>query len=134
MVAHVGSVQRLDLSDATFSEAKASGQLDVILDGELRSRIADYYFDAGRFGNTTDDRIDNNAQNFRGVLAEAGLSATGGTMDGSVLSAFRESPRLVAELKFLRGFALSQLGFHAEVMRSAEAVIERLGEGVSELP
>ncbi len=134
MVGAGGATQRLDLSDATFSEAKASGQLDVIRDDELRDLIANYYFEAGRFGNTTDNRIDAHAQHFRLVLAEAGLSPTGGASDRSVLAAFRENRRLIAELKNLRDFALSQRGFHDVVMVSAEAMLARLDERVVAQP
>ena len=130
MVGATGSLQRIDLSDATFSEAKASGQLDVIQDTDLRARIADYYFYAGRFGNTTDSRVEAHGQDFRRVLAEGGLSATGGASDDMVLKAFRENPRLIAELKNLRQFALSQLVFHSRVLSSAQAVIPKLRESL----
>ncbi len=130
MVGATGSLQRIDLSDATFSEAKASGQLDVIQDTDLRASIADYYFEAGRFGNTTDNRIDAHGQDFRRVLAEGGLSANGGASDSMVLTAFRQNPRLIAELKNLRDFALNQLVFHSRVLSSAEAVIPKLDENL----
>ena len=84
----------------------------------------------GRFGNTTDNRIDAHGQDFRRVLAEGGLSANGGASDSMVLTAFRQNPRLIAELKNLRDFALNQLVFHSRVLSSAEAVIPKLDENL----
>ena len=122
------TMQRLDLSDATFSEATASGQLNVITDADLRALIADYYFTTGRFGSTWDDRVQVQWHRFRGVLAESGLSAVGGESDQRVLEAFRSDQQLLAELKNLRSLALGQAGAHTQVLIRAEGVISRLAE------
>jgi hypothetical protein len=58
MVVATSSMQRLDLSDATFIEATSSGQPNVIQDSGLRTLISDYYFNTGWFGDTTDSRVD----------------------------------------------------------------------------
>ncbi len=67
-------VARLNVDDATFREATASGQLPVIQDLDLRAAISDYYFDAGRLGTLADERVETHAHEFRRALAEAGLS------------------------------------------------------------
>ena len=63
----------------------SSGQLNVLQDSELRTLIADYYFNTGRFGDTTDSRVDTHWQNFRRVLADTGLSAAGGETSERIL-------------------------------------------------
>jgi len=128
MIVAGGSMQRLDISDATFSEATASGQLNVIRDTNLRTQIADYYFDSGRFGATTDSRVDAHWQEFRRVLAEAGVSAVGGGTDVGILSALRGSPTLVAEVQNVRNYGIYQLSAHDVVSASAQTVISSLDE------
>ena len=126
MVAVNASMQSLDLSDASFNEATASGQLNVIRDAQLRTAIADYYFTSGRFGSTTDSRVVAHWQLFREVLAEAGLSAIGGESDQGILTTLQTDRRLLAELKNVRDFAVFQVGAHSRVLESAEELISRL--------
>ncbi len=134
MVVAFAAMQRLDQSDATFGEATASGQLNVILDEGLRALITDYYFNTGRFGSTTDNRVDAHWQSFRHLLAEAGLAANGDAADSQILTVLRMNPGLVAELKNLRDFAVHQLQVHDVVLVSAEAVISRLDQSVEGAP
>jgi len=103
------SLQRFDLADAAYREATASGQLDVIQDLELRTTIANYYFDAGRLGVTNEDVVYANAQQLRIRLADSGLSPEGATSDEVVLRALRADDGLKAELSNVRGFALLQI-------------------------
>ena len=105
----LGSLQRFDLADAAYSEATASGQLDVIQDVELRAAIGNYYFDAGRNGVTNDDRVEANAQQLRIRLADSGLSPEGAASDEVVLRALRADDSLKAELRNVRGFAVLQI-------------------------
>jgi hypothetical protein len=128
MIVAGGSMQRLDLSDPTFSEATASGQLNVIRDTDLRTRISDYYFDSGRFGSTTGSRVDAHWQHFRNVLAQAGLPAGGGGTDAEILTALRQSPSLVVEVENVRNNAIYQLGALDAVSASLRAVISSLDE------
>ncbi len=81
----LNSLQRFDLADAAYSEATASGQLDVVQDVELRAAIGNYYFDAGRLGVTNEDRVEANAQQLRIRLADSGLSPEGAASDEVVL-------------------------------------------------
>lgn len=126
MVSASGSIQSVDISDATFNEATASGQLHVIRDPDLRAAIAEYYFQAGRFGGTTDNRVESHMASFRGALADAGIPFTGSASDASVMGALQENANLLAELKNAREMATAQLVFHARVMTAAERVIGRL--------
>jgi hypothetical protein len=132
MVVSTGSMHRLDVADATFNEATASGQLNVIRDNQLRAAIATYYFDSGRFGDTTDSRVDDQWQHFRRVLSETGLSAIGGETDERILSTLRSRPEVLAELKNVRDNAIYQLGAHDVVLRRAEAVMMLLQEPTTE--
>lgn len=127
----LAALQRFDLSDATYSEATASGELRVIQDPELRAAIATYYFDAGRFGNTIDERVEANAQRFDGVLAVAGLSAAGGGSDSAILDALRGDARLIAEIKNVRYFATFQANTHARVLASAQTLAETLDASIA---
>lgn len=126
MVAGSGSMQRIDLSDATFSEAIASGQLNVVQSAIVRAGLSDYYFNTGRFGATVDNRVEAQWRRFREVLSESGLSAAGGEPDSLILSRLRSDQTLLAELKNLRNFALSQEGAHSRVLGNAVALISLL--------
>ena len=126
MVASTSSLQRVDLSDATFREATASGQLNVIQDVDLRSRISEYYFNTSRFGSTTDDRVQIQWEDFRRAAAAAGLSTIGGGTDDQILAALRSDPVVVAELKNVRDYAVMQLSAHDQTVASAERVIQML--------
>jgi hypothetical protein len=128
MIVAGGSMQRLDMANATFSEATASGHLNVVRDSDLRTRISDYYFDSGRFGSTTGSRVDAHWQHFRNVLAEAGLPATGGGSDAEILTALRQRPSLVMEVENVRDNAIYQLGALDAVSVSLLAVISSLDE------
>ena len=126
MVSATGSMQRLDLSDATFGEATASGQLNVIRDPALRTQVADYYFTTGRFGNTIDGRVEQHWLHFLEVLGAAGLSSVGGESDQRILAALRTNPQVLAEIKNVRAFAVTQVGAHTDVLRRAEELIASL--------
>ncbi len=126
MVVATSSMQRLDLADATFTDAASSGQLNVIQDSELRTLIADYYFNTGRFGETTDGRVDTHWQSFRRVLADTGLSAAGGETSERVLAVLADNPTLLAEVKNVRDYAAYQLGALEEVLLRAVALITSL--------
>ena len=126
MVVAASSMQRLDLSDATFNDAAASGQLNVIRDPALRAGIAEYYFNTGRFGNTTDDRVETHWRHFRELLSEKGLSSGGGETDGNVLTALARYSDLLAELKNVRDYAAYQSAALATVLQAAESVITML--------
>ena len=130
MVVGTLSMQRLDLSDVSFNEATASGQLNVIQDLELRTQIAAYYFAGDRFSNTVDSRAEAQWQRFRGVLAESGLSAVGGEPSERILTALGSDATLLAELKNAREFAVGQAQSHAQLLARAEALISQLDEAV----
>ena len=122
----VASMQRIDLSDATFTEATASGNWNVIRDFELRALISVYYFNAARYRNTGGARVDAQWQAFQHLLAESGLSGTGGGTDEEILSALRASPRLVAELRNLRNLAAYQLQYLEIVLNAADPLKLRI--------
>jgi len=126
MVGSTTSLQRIDLSDATFREATESGRLNVIQDVELRSRIAEYYFNTSRFGSTTDDRVQVQWEDFRRAMAAAGLSTNGSGTDEQILAALRDYPLALAELKNVRDYAVMQVSAHDVTSASAEAVIQLL--------
>jgi len=128
MIVAGGSMQRLDIADATFGEATASGKLNVIRDAGLRTRISDYYFDSGRFGSTTGSRVDAHWQHFRNILAEAELPAAGGGTDAEILTVLRQRPSLVVEVENVRNNAIYQLGALDAVSVSLLAVISSLDE------
>ena len=131
MVLSPGSIQTIGLSTATFGEATASGQLDVIRDELLRSLITNYYFTAGQLG-PADARAERHWEELVGVAAEAGISVTGDATDDSVLAALG-SDRLVAELKNARDMATFQLLAGARVLASAEEVLEEIEAAIGEM-
>lgn len=117
--------RRLDFSDASFGEAVASGRLYVIRDLVLRSAISTHYFQARRY-EKADERVEEAAKEMRDALAAAGLALTDGATDVGVLEAFKASPRLVAELKNIREFALRQIDWDAAFRQSAEGVLREI--------
>ena len=117
--------RRLDLSNATFTEAITRGGFDKVRDLSLRSMISTHYFNAGRYVRA-DDRVVLNYLHFRGVLAQAGLAPGDGDNADTLLSAIRRDRALVAEIKTQREFSLRQISHQSEFMASAVAVLNRL--------
>jgi len=125
MVTSTGSIHRVGISNATFSEAIASGTLDVIQSDDLRALITNYYFRASQFS-PADDRADRQWANLGRALADGGIAITGDTADDDVLSVLRSDEHLVAEVKNARAVALFQLLAHSVVLASAEDVISAI--------
>lgn len=117
---------RFDLADATYSEATASGQVDVIQDLDLRSEIGQYYFDARRFGPTVDERVEASVSRLVSALSAVGLSQAARAEDDAVLSALRTSPEAIAELKTVRYWAAFQMERHTYIEQLAIVLSERL--------
>jgi hypothetical protein len=117
---------RFDVTDATISEAIASGQWRVVRDPGLRRAITLYYTTTASFGRTPDDRVETHAQEFRRTLAAAGLAPTGTYPDEAVLATLRGDRGLVAELKNLREHSLRQLIYHTHIDDQATTLIEVL--------
>ncbi|MDA0329933.1 MAG: hypothetical protein O2958_13120 [Gemmatimonadetes bacterium] len=117
--------RRLDLSDASFSQAIASGRLDVIGNLELRSAIATHYFNARRY-ERADERVEAASQRLRDALGMVGLSLSDAVVGSEVVELVRGSPQAVAELKNAREFALRQAEWNTLFMQSAQAVLAEL--------
>jgi hypothetical protein len=123
----LGSLRRFDVSDATFSEAIASGRWNVVRDENIRAAVSTYYLSTRQSGVTNDERVEAQFQRFVSVLAEAGLApTTAGVRDAAVLDAFGSRPELIAELKNLRELALRQAQYHRDLQTEAMSITEVL--------
>ena len=119
MLAATSSMQRINVSAATFTEASASGELDLLRDVELRADLAQYYFNAFRFEGTTDQRVDDNWLHLRDALASRGLAADGANSDEEILRILRSDNVLVAEIVNAREFAVNQIVLNTSVLEGA---------------
>ena len=132
MLTAVASMQRINVSAAAYTEASASGEVDRILDVRLREALAQYYFTAERFGNTTDQRVDNNWLHLRNAFASGGLPSDGVTSGEDILRILRDDDALIAEIINAREFAVSQIMLNTNVLVLAEnlaAFVEQALQG-----
>lgn len=117
------SIQRLDVSAATFTEASASGELDRIRDIDLRAALARYYYSASLVGGTTDQRVDDQWTRLQSALANRGYPSAEAITDEDILNMLRDDRALTAEIINVRNFAIDQLrqsaGISSEVDRLA---------------
>jgi hypothetical protein len=132
MLTAVSSMQRINVSAAGYTEASASGEVDRIRDVRLREALAQYYYTAERFGNTTDQRVDNNWLHLRNAFASGGLPSGGVISDEDILRILHDDDTLIAEIINAREFAVSQIMLNTNVLVSAEnlaAFVEQALQG-----
>jgi len=132
MLTAVGSMQRVDVSSATFDEASASGELETIRDTGLRAALGQYYYRAAKFGATTDQRVDNNWLHLRDVLATGGLSSGSLTSEEVILRILDSDDVLIAEVTNARELAANQIVYNTLVLESANDLtlfVERALQG-----
>jgi len=122
MLTAVASMQRIDVSAASFTEASASGEVDRIQDRELRAALAQYYYTAEIFGNTADQRVDNNWLHLRNALASGGLPSDGVTSGEDILRILRDDDTLIAEIINAREFAVFQIMLSTNVLVTADTL------------
>ena len=122
MLTAVASMQRINVSAAAYTEASASGEVDRIRDVRLREALAQYYYTAELFGNTTDQRVDNNWLHLRNAFASSGLPSDGVTSGEDILRILRDDDALIAEIINAREFAVSQIMLNTNVLVSADAL------------
>lgn len=115
-----------DIADATYAEATASGQIDVLTDLELRRAIATYYFDANRFGPTMDQRVESSVERLTGAFARAGISPGGDASHEQIIRAIRQDEVLVAELMNMRYSSAIQVDRHRFMIAAAVDLAARL--------
>ena len=125
-----GHMLRFDVSDGTYSEARASGQVDLIRDADLRSAIAAYYYGAVRLRGTIDDRLGPAVLRFVANLEQAGLSPAGGASDEQIGAKLRQLPVLVAGLKNVRYSAFLQGGLYRARQAATRALHDRVAEAL----
>ena len=126
LAASAFSYARLDLSDATFREAVASGRLGTIRDAELRAEISYYYYTGARTSLTADERAASQWRRFREVLTDAGLSPSGSASEDEVVAVLRTDRRVVAELHNLRDHAIDQIVALSTAEHDAGTLITRV--------
>lgn len=119
MLVATASMQRVNVSSATYTEASASGEMDTVQDTELRAELAQYYYRTTQFGVTPDNRVDANFQDFRDSLASAGLPSGARPADEDILRVLRTDTALAAELINVREFAVSQIILNGIVLNAA---------------
>jgi len=132
MLTAVASIQRIDVSAAAYTEASASGEVDRIRDVRLREALAQYYYTAERYANTTDQRVDNNWSHARNAFASGGLPSGGVISDEDILRILHDDDMLIAEIINAREFAVSQIKLNTSVLVSAEnlaAFVEQALQG-----
>jgi len=132
MLTAVASIQRIDVSAAAYTEASASGEVDRIRDVRLREALAQYYYTAERYANTTDQRVDNNWSHARNAFASGGLPSGGVISDEDILRILHDDDMLIAEIINAREFAVSQIKLNISVLVSAEdlaAFVEQALQG-----
>jgi hypothetical protein len=122
---------RFDVSSGAYSEARASGQLELIRDVDLRSAIAAYYYAAVRLQGTIDDRLSSAAPRLIVNLEQAGLSPGGRSSDDQIAAALRRLPALVANLKNVRYSAATQMGLYYRAQDLTEDLRGRVAEALS---
>ncbi len=120
MLTSSGSMQRVNVSSPTFTEASASGDMDKIRNVELRVALAQYYYDAARFGDTTDQRVDNHWLHLRNVLASGGLPSGSLKSEETILQILSNDDALIAEIINARELAVSQVVTNTIVLESAD--------------
>jgi len=119
MLVATASMQRVNVSAATYTEASASGEMDTVQDTELRAELAQYYYRTTQFGVTPDSRVDANFHHFRNSLAAAGLPSGVRPADEDILRVLRADDTLAAELINTREFAVSQIMLNGIVLEAA---------------
>lgn len=132
MLLTTGSMQRINVSAATFTEASATGGLDLLRDVDLRGELAQYYYSASRFSGTTDERADDHWRHLRNVLASRGLAADGGSPDADIIQTVRRDSALVAELLNARDTALQQIILNSSVLADANELAQSIEEALEE--
>jgi hypothetical protein len=126
-----GHILRFDVSDASYSEARASGEMELIRDAELRAAIAAYYAVAVVTGGTVDDRLGAAVPRFIDNLEQVGLSPAGGSSDDQIAATIRRAPVLIAGLKNVRYAAVYQLAVYRRQEADTRALRERVTEALA---
>ncbi len=126
------SMQRINVSTATFTEASATGGLDLLRDVELRGDFAQYYYSASRFSGTTDERADHHWRHLRNVLASRGLASEGASSDEEITRIIRDDSALVAEIINARGLALQQIVLNSSVLADANELARSIEEALEQ--
>jgi hypothetical protein len=121
-----GHFLRFDVSDATYGEARASGEMELIRDAELRLAIAAYYHTATVTAGTIDDRLGSAVPRFIDNLEHAGLSPAGAASDDQIAATLRRNPVLVAGIKTVRFAAVYQLGVYRRQQADTQALRDRV--------
>ena len=130
MLMSTASMQRLNVSSATYSEAIASGEMDTIQNTELRSALAQYYYRAAQFGETPDDRTESNWRHLRDVLAAEGLAIGITPSDENVFQVFKNDERLVAEIINTRELAVTQIMLSGIVSQAADELSSLVSQAI----
>lgn len=130
MLTAVSSMQRVNVSSATFTEASASGEMDKVRDVELRAALAQYYYNATRFGDTTDQRVDDNWLHLRNALANVGLPSGSLTSEETILQTLSNDDELIAEIINARELAVSQIMMNTIVLELANDLAESLQQAL----
>lgn len=126
-----GHMLLLDVSDATYREARDNGQLDLVEDAELRSAIAARYASVLRV-HTIEERLGAAVPRFVSSLEEAGLSGAGGASDTQVAAVLRQNPNLVAGLKNVRYPAARMMGAYVGTLTSTSVLLEEVSDAIEE--
>jgi len=130
MLTSSGSMQRVNVSSPTFTEASASGDMDKIRNVELRVALAQYYYDAARFGDTTDQRVDNHWLHLRNVLASGGLPSGSLKSEETILQILSNDDALIAEIINARELAVSQMMMNTIILELANDLAESLQQAL----
>lgn len=125
-----GHFAKFDVSDGSYGEARATGQVELIGDPDLRSAIAAYYYGAVRLRGTIDDRLGSAVPRFVANLEQAGLSPAGGASDEQIARALRQLPVLVAGLKNVRYSAALQAGLYIQQQTATQDLRGRVTEAL----
>jgi len=125
-----GHFAKFDVSDGSYGEARATGQVELIGDADLRSAIAAYYYGAVRLRGTIDDRLGSAVPRFVANLEEAGLSPAGGASDEQIARTLRQLPVLVAGLKNVRYSAALQGGLYLQQQTATQDLRGRVTEAL----
>jgi hypothetical protein len=126
-----GHLLKFDVSDGSYSEARAAGYLELIRDVDLRSSIAAYYYDAARIRGTIDDRLGSAVPRLVANLETGGLSPAGGTSDERIAAMIRQLPSVVAGLKNVRYSAALQWGIYLRLQAATDTLRDRVASSLA---
>lgn len=130
MLVATSSMQRVNVSAATYTEASASGQMDTVQDTDLRAELAQYYYRTAQFGVTPDNRTDANFHRLRDTLAAAGLPSGVRPEDEEVLRVLGADDTLAAALINTREFAVTQIMLNGIVLNAANALSSSVEQAI----